>query len=142
MSSYPVHEAIEAVPELENNTGLCTVNCYSQITGEDFGTSAYMLTEVAKALGYGLPGKGMTVQQHLTVMRNLGMQLLELVPREWRAYGKTIRTFARNAPKEHKFVVYCSNGRHVLPVVNGEVKDWSDGRLHRIYRVYRVRRID
>lgn len=53
-----------------------------------------------------------------------------------KAKGKTVRTLARVIPKTGKFLVNTRG--HILAIVDGEVLDWTKGRLHRVESVLEV----
>ena len=50
--------------------------------------------------------------------------------------GKTVRTLGRNLPKKGRFLIFTDG--HVLAAVDGEIVDWTSGRLHRIESVYKI----
>ena len=50
--------------------------------------------------------------------------------------AKTIRSLKGTLPKKGRFLVRTRG--HILGCVNGEVIDWTDGRLHRIREIYKI----
>ena len=52
--------------------------------------------------------------------------------------AKTIRTLERVLPKRGTFLVWVEG--HVLCAKNGEILDWTKGRLHRIKQIERVKK--
>lgn len=134
---YDLDTAFSTCPELrDGNRGLCTINALVGISGEDWATSTYLLVETAKELGFPLPGLGMRVSQHRACLKMLGYETSTFLP-----VKKTVRTFSRHYTSG-VFLLYTGGGGHVVPVVNGAVLDWTDGRLNRIWRAYKVTKED
>ena len=50
--------------------------------------------------------------------------------------AKTIRTLGRMLPKKGRFLIHTSG--HILAARNGEIWDWTKGRLHRILKIEQV----
>jgi hypothetical protein len=55
--------------------------------------------------------------------------------------ARTVRTLEREM-RHHTGRYIVRVNRHLLPVVDGKVHDWSQGRLHRIIAVYRLEETD
>ena len=134
---YDHETAIKAAPELRRNNGLCTINCYAEIACKDWYTATKELVSTAKKMNCSLPGKGMTLGQHISCMQALGIRFRELDIDTVRRMGKTVKTFSEYTRGSGKSYVMYTSG-HVLPIINGRVHDWTEGRRHRPYKVYEV----
>lgn len=75
--------------------------------------------------------KGTPFHITLRVLKSLGV-LAELKPKP----AKTVRTLKRVLPKKGRFLVRTAG--HILPCVNGEVIDWTDGRLNRVKEFWEI----
>lgn len=133
---YDNAAALDAVPTLKGNRGLCTINAYAELVGEDMGTAAYMLCETAAELGAATPGFRFGRGDFHCCLFELGLKLYAMERVDWP--GATVRTFARNADPDKLYLVYTQRGGHVMPIVRGEVRDWAEGRLFTIYQAYEV----
>ena len=130
--------AVAECPELaESNEKLCVLNTYAAITEQDTADAAYMLVEMAKELGHRMPGAGMNWWECFDTYRNLGVDIQEISLDEARKIGKTVRTFQRHADKSKTFVL-CTRG-HIVPLVKGAIKDWSEGGKKIIWKAFEVK---
>jgi hypothetical protein len=68
----------------------------------------------------------------MLVLKRLGCLIERKLPKP----AKTVRSLKPLLPKKGRFLVRTA--RHILPCVNGEVIDWTDGRLNRIKEIYEV----
>jgi hypothetical protein len=77
--------------------------------------------------------KGTPVDITRVAMESLGFNLTEVTGR---FQAKTIRTLKREIPSEGTFLVRTSG--HILCVQDGEVHDWTNGRVHKILTIEQV----
>lgn len=122
-------KARKAVPLLRKSGGLCTVNTLAQLTGTDFVQTAVRLTAASWGTSGTVPGYDMALRHYITALEHLEHELREIP--SWAWFGRTVRTFARNAPKG-RYMVLVRDGRHVLPVIDNRVLDWSANSLIRV----------
>jgi hypothetical protein len=127
------YKELEKAAKAMNETKDCAVKAMAVI-GDLPYDEAHCLLEMHGRL----PRHG--TWNHITRQALKFMDLKTEVETElWRDImgGKTIRTLGRVMKGvKGKFIVWTS--QHVLAIEDGEVHDWTNGRLHRIERIERV----
>ena len=78
-----------------------------------------------------MPRKGTPMGVTKAVLQKLNIIVEEVKPK-----AKTVRTLGYILPEKGRFLVRTRN--HILGCVNGEVIDWTDGRLHRVREMYKI----
>jgi len=61
---------------------------------------------------------------------------MQVWPELIRPKAKTVKSLKYCLPEKGRFLVWTS--RHILACVNGEIIDWTEGRLHRITKMHRI----
>lgn len=104
----------------------CSVKAVALLTNASYDEAHRALAAVGRKNGFGV-----SLSTIIEALRNLGAHVSE--GREPPA--KTVRTLERVAPPG-RFLVDTST--HVLAVIDGEIIDWTKGRLHRIIKLFEV----
>lgn len=115
--------------------GFCVPMAISLVTDNSFDAVNNLL------IGKGLRRKGQGVNRDAyTSLLNDGtfgdFEVVDVTDEVRARGGKTVRSVAKVC-KRGRFLVSVRG--HLLAVINGEVCDWSDGRLHRVQRVLEVK---
>lgn len=109
-------------------TNDCTVKAISAVTGVHYVDVHAMLAK------HGRPHrKGAKKHTQYNALRDLGFVLEDVKVR-----SKTIRTLGREFKYRPGNYLVWTRG-HVLAIKDGEVLDWTNGRLHRVIKVVRVK---
>lgn len=115
--------------------GPCAIVAFSAISGYSIGRSYSILAEHAGRTQTGWT-KGISAWDGIvSAFEKFDFSVEEYTPK----FGKTVRTLERELKSSHgRFLIMVSGGRHCLSIINGEVVDWTEGRLHRIKKVWRI----
>lgn len=111
----------------------CTVKAVAAATGCSYSDAHAAMAKTGRK-----PRKGSHCSNMVTACKSLGFTMERLQRSEYRA--KTMRTAPRDARFQHGEYIMATSG-HVAAVVDGDVIDWTTGRLHRIQAAYQVRPI-
>lgn len=114
--------------KLLHETKDCAVKAVTAVTGVHYMDVHSLMAACGRRHRKGTPN-------HITraVLDRLGF-----VTEEVKAWSKTVRTLGREFKgRSGTYLVWTS--RHILAIKDGEVLDWTNGRLHRVLKVECVR---
>ena len=118
------------------DTNFCVPMALSLVSGKPFNdVNNILLTE-----GIRRKRSGVSRTAYMSRLEtHFGITAVNVTSQVRAAGGKTIRTVARVLPKG-RFLVGVRG--HVVAVINGEVCDWTDNRMHRVLEVFEVIAVD
>lgn len=104
----------------------CTVCAVALLTNADYDEAHRAMHRAGRNYRHSA-----SLSSILEALRSLGAWVSPGIPPP----AKTVRTVERVLPPG-RFLVVTS--KHVLAAVDGEILDWTKGRLHRVIRLYEV----
>ena len=111
----------------ENND--CSVKALAIASGKHYD----VVHAILKAEGR-KDRKGAYMPQIMAAANKLGLKCYNIT-RQRKQWG-TVRGIVSKLRGNRTYLVHTS--RHILPVVNGKVEDWTDGRLNRVVTVWQI----
>ena len=125
-----LRNALAAESGRRNETNDCSVRALAVVTGEDYEAAHRALQAEGRR-----HRKGSTMPAIAKAAKRLGYTMIRGNRRDYAA--KTIRTADRDRNLRRGAFMLEVRG-HVAGMIDGQIVDWTDGRLHRIKAVWEV----
>lgn len=117
-------ESLEGLSNKYGESNDCVVKALSLVTGQSYERSHNHCRLNGRYSHKGTNGRLM--------LKKAGVKLVQIIHRPL-IHGKTVMNL-RGLDPTKKYVVFTAG--HVLAVIGGQVKDWTEGRQHRIKFIY------